>query len=439
MILIVLLLLPVHLLADAVPIGGTHHMKVALVAETQHPAPGKDFTLAVVMTPDPGWHGYWINPGEAGFAPTLNWTYPTGFYGTNAIQYPIPARLKVAGLMNHVFNGEHALLETARLDDKIEPGTALPFKLHVDLLVCSDSVCVPESDDVALNVRAGDGKPDPAQAGRFDGWRAALPRALPEQAHYQVQGDRLIVAVPYPASAPAPADPWLFVEPIRGGDGGVALDSGAAQSFRRTGDWIVMEGKAAQGGLNLVRKGRPDGPDSPVAFDALLSLGEVIGGNPQGLSFHAVPGIVPAGGTPVGVQPVTASAPAASPFALLLILGGALLGGLILNIMPCVFPVIGLKALSLAKGGADERRIRAETLAYTAGVMATTLALGGLLLALRAGGQAIGWAFQLQNPFIVFVLLLLMVAITLNLLGVYELRSVAAGDALTRKSGLAGD
>src|SRR5690606_19500259 len=108
-------------------------------------------------------------------------------------------------------------------------------------------------------------------------------------------------------------------------------------------------------------------------------------------------------------------------------LGGALLGGLLLNIMPCVFPILGLKALSLARAGGDERTVRSEALAYGAGVVITCLLLGALLLGLRAAGAAVGWAFQLQDPRVILVLLLLVTAIAFNLAGLFHLRGFGGG------------
>ena len=406
--------------ADLPPRPSVHHMHVALVAETQHPAPGKALTIAVVMTPDPGWHGYWLNPGEAGFPPKLEWTWPNGFLAEGAPQYPVPERLRIGGLMNHVFNGEHALLQQGRVDNGMATGTPLLFKLHVNLLVCSPEVCVPGEDTLALNLTTGDGQRDPAQSANFDKWRAALPRPLDADkgvgagsGHYAASGKTLHIALPYPAAAPAPADPWLFAEK------GDIIDNGGTQSFRRSGDWLIADVVAGPGAA------------AGTAMAAVLSTGAG-----KGLSFTAVPGAVPEGGSPIGPSD-TKPAPI-SALTLLAALGGALLGGLILNIMPCVFPVIGLKALSLAKANIDERAARRDALAYTGGVILTCLALGGIMLGLRAAGQAVGWAFQLQQPAVILVLLALMVAITANLAGLFELGTISAGDTLTHKGGIAG-
>jgi thiol:disulfide interchange protein len=144
------------------------------------------------------------------------------------------------------------------------------------------------------------------------------------------------------------------------------------------------------------------------------------------------------GATPPSGGPAVDAA-SAVPAGLLVSLFGALVGGLILNVMPCVFPIISLKALSIARtGSGNERAIKKEALAYSAGTILTCLGLGGLLLALRAGGVAVGWAFQLQDPRVILVLLLLCTAIALNMLGVFHLRSFGGGERLAGQGGTAG-
>ncbi|MBV1916929.1 MAG: thioredoxin family protein, partial [Sphingomonadaceae bacterium] len=140
-----------------------------------------------------------------------------------------------------------------------------------------------------------------------------------------------------------------------------------------------------------------------------------LGSDGMGLSFTASPGVVPPSGTPLKTAPGPAGI-ASLPVLLL----GALVGGLLLNIMPCVFPILSLKALSLARAGQSESHARMEGMAYAAGVIAASLALGALLLLLRAGGEQVGWAFQLQEPGVIAVLLLLATAITANFIGLFE-------------------
>ncbi len=385
-------------------VGGhasSHHLKAELVAESTLPESGKPVMLALKLTPEAGWHGYWQNPGEAGFAPDLKWTLPSGVT-VGASRFPVPEKLVVAGLINHVFNGPHAVLIPLNIPAGLAKGSALPIRLNANYLVCTDQICVPESSELVLNLTVGSGQTNhPDSQPPFDQWRAALPLTLDQPAVAQFDQGHVRLRIPYPAAAKL-TNPWLFAVSDH------VIKSGGKQVVTRDGDTLVIDTEAQDGAVA--------GP-----FDAVLSIAPH-----QGLAIHAVPGAVAARGE------------AGSLVAILTALGGALLGGLILNIMPCVFPVIGLKALSLARGGGGERHVRQEALAYAAGIILVCLALGGLMLGLRAAGHAVGWAFQLQDPRVILLLLLLVVAITANLAGMFELRSVSAGDHLTRQSGLAG-
>ena len=396
------------------------HIQPRLVAESRTPTAGSVVTIAIDMRTEKGWHGYWSNPGEAGFAPRLTWDLPAGFSLAD-LQYPVPQRLRVAGLMNYVFNDNHALIVTFDVSRDLRRGATLPIRLAAEWLACTDEVCVPERDDVALDLVVGDGTIRATDRAQFDAWRAKLPRPLGSEAHYQLDGGRIRIGIPYPASAAAPADPWFFANTER------AIDYAASQTVRRAGDWLVVETKADAGAADFAKL--PSHPDirRDDGLNGVLSIGG------RGLAVRAVAGMVPTGGEQLG------SAVGATGWkAILFAIGGALLGGLILNVMPCVFPIVSLKALSLARAGGDEGAAKREAVAYAAGVVLTCMALGALVLGLRAAGTQVGWAFQLQDPRIVVVLLLLATAITLNLAGAFELRAFGGGEALAGKGGVQG-
>lgn len=394
-----LLMLVTILCAFATPASARNHIAASLVAESATPAPGRSVTIAIRMQPEPGWHGYWQNPGDAGLSAQLNWTLPKGVT-VSAPRYPVPERLVIANLMNHVFNSEHALLATLTLPADLAKGTPLPLRVSIDRLACTDKICVPEHDDLALDLTVGDGRISPADRERFDAWRMKLPRPLGSIARFQIDGPAIRIGIPYPADRRA-ADPWFFATSEN------ALNYATPQKVSRVGNLLVIE-TATTG--------------NPKTLEGVVSIGKG-----EGFAVSAVPGAVAQGGTRMDVT------------ALLLALGGAILGGLILNVMPCVFPVISLKAISLARaGGIDEREARREALAYAGGVIATCLALGGALLALRAGGTQVGWAFQLQDPRVILFLTLLASAITLNLLGLFHLRSFGGGEALAARGGIRG-
>jgi thiol:disulfide interchange protein len=359
------------------------HLKIQLVAETRSPKAGSTIDLALDTRPQPGWHGYWQNPGDAGFPAKFDWTLPGGVSAGDP-RYPAPQRLVVAGLMNYVFERPYAVIVPLKVPEGLAAGTKLPVKLHLQYLVCTQTLCVPEQADLSTELIVGDGRPDAALAGQFAQWMRALPQPLGSRATFQAQGGAVRIAIPYPASA---AGKGAYFYPITAG----AIDYAEPQLAVRDGDRLIVttKGKGAAG-----------------AIDGVLSV------DGHALALTAAPGMVPA--------PVTAAKAGGGWSTALLAFLGAMLGGLILNIMPCVFPILSLKALSLARAGGDERAARDEALAYTGGAIAICLALGATILALRAGGSAVGWAFQLQDPHVVMLLLLLTVAIALNLAGVFE-------------------
>ena len=372
-------------------------MSVRLVPETARPAAGSRVTLALVMSPRPGWHGYWQNPGDAGVGTRIAWQLPKGATA-GPIRYPVPERLIIQGLMNYVFEGEHALLVDLQLPPGMPPATKLQVRGKVDYLVCTDRICVPESARIAADLEVGGGAASPSPG--FDRYRQALPRPLPEPGRFERRGGMLRIAVPLPASA-AVEDPYFYPVTEQ------ALVYSAPQAVSRRGDWLIVETRAGEG--------------APASLEGVLKLGRG-----QALSVRSAPGEVGPSGTPVGRAAVREEPGYRT---VLLALAGALIGGLLLNVMPCVFPILSLKALSLARAGGEERAVRREALAYTAGAVLACLALGALLLAVRAAGASVGWAFQLQDPRVILFLLLLVAAITLNLAGLFELPSLGGRPA----------
>ncbi|MDG5487057.1 protein-disulfide reductase DsbD family protein [Sphingomonas sp. BGYR3] len=362
------------------------HIAIDLVAETDRPAPGGTVTLAFDSRPDAGWHGYWLNPGAAGVATRYDWTLPAGVTA-GAPRYPVPHRLIVADIMNYVYEGPFAPLVTLTLDAGLAPGTRLPVSVRLDYLVCTNEICVPERAERSITLTVGDGAVDPGRRARFDAWRQAIPPPIGSAASFALSGNgdarTIRLAIPFPADRPI-GDAYFF--PLTGD----VIDYDAPQRVVRDGDRLLVETRATGTAARI---------EGVIATDA-----------GRGFAIAATPGDVPAlpsGGVDWG--------------AALIALLGALAGGVLLNVMPCVFPILSLKALSLAKAGGEERQARREALAYTAGVVLVCLALGGLLLALRAGGASVGWAFQLQNPQVILILLLLVTAIALNLAGLFEM------------------
>ncbi|MEM8724051.1 MAG: thioredoxin family protein [Pseudomonadota bacterium] len=364
---------------------GDDNIAVQLLADGL-PKPGEEWILALKFTPSaPEWHGYWSNPGDAGQGMRLELDLPDGWEMGEAL-YPVPETLLIGDLMNHIYEGQYAVLVPVRVpEDAVVEG--LPdIGGYVDYLACTDRVCVPQ--DAALSIGMG---------GDFARWRAEVAPTLDAASSFEVNGGNLRLAIPLPEAVMLDS-PHVFISNEQ------LVNYAAVQTFRRDGDTLVVEIPLTQYGA-----------EEPSAVGGILSFG-----GETGVEFGAIPGDVPSGGEmiagPVGM--------AGTPPLWTLILG-ALVGGLILNIMPCVFPILSLKALSLARAGESEAEARREGIAYTAGVVLACVGLGALMLALRAAGEQVGWAFQLQSPGVVIVLLVLAAMITANFAGVFELPSLS--------------
>ena len=378
-----LLILVALLLAPA--LAHARGIDPQLVAEGPAAA-GGEVELAIVMHTKPGWHGYWLNPGDAGLPMEVKWQLPKG-WSVGELQYPVPTRLTIAGLMNYVYEKDYAVL--VRLKAPADAKGAVLVRAEAHWLACTDKICVPEKGELSLDLPIGAGSPNRAA---FDQWRKALPRPLASVARFEVAGNAIRVGIPLPRDVKV-EKPYFFPSV----DGPV--DYAGEQHFSRKDDLLIAELPRREG--------------EPTKLAGVLSLGDG-----RGLDVEASPGTVPEGGGQIDGLGVDA---------LLWAVLGAIAGGLLLNLMPCVFPILALKALHLARSGGEAAHARKEALAYAAGAVAGTGALGIVLVAIRAGGSAAGWAFQLQDPRTIILLLLLATAITLNLVRVFEVPTVGGG------------
>jgi thiol:disulfide interchange protein/DsbC/DsbD-like thiol-disulfide interchange protein len=398
------LLLALLLLASpafAASVIDNPHTRVELIAGPATPGSATD--VGVVLTPKPGWHTYWLNPGDAGITPRATWSVPA-----KPLRFPLPGTLLVSGMMNYVYEARAVLLTSVTA-----PPTGTPLTLKLDYLVCSETLCVPESAALTLPLSP---TADAAVAAQLTTARAALPKPVDWPVHYAVSRGRFILDVPL-GNANKVKSAYFFAN-----DDG-AVDYAALQKVSIAGDHLRIETKAA---------GTPAGP-----IRGVLKLTRAGDSAPIGFALTAAPGKVAAAGIPI-IDTGDRAAAGWPLFASALLL--AIAGGVLLNVMPCVFPILSLKALSLAKEHTDEVHARADALAYAAGVITLCTAMGAIILGLRAAGSQIGWAFQLQDPRVIVALLLLMTAIALNLAGLFELRLSTgnAGASLAARPGSSG-
>ena len=403
-------------------------VRASLVAEPAAVAGAQPFTLAVRMQIKPGWHVYWRNPGDSGLPPEVTWTLPAGF-NAGAIRWPAPERIPIATLMNYGYEGEVTLLVPVTPPPSLDPADPVRIQAKLTYLVC-ETECVPGSADLALTLPVGKAEPDPASAALFARARAALPVPALWPLRLSSQGDTLrldFAATGLKPEALRNAAYFPYAE--------TAIDNAAAQ---------VMT--VDETGLHLtLARSSPTDP-VPTTLPGVLTVDEVDAAGTRRLAFaYGDEPVLPAAAAPAPTAPNPAStAPATSDFDALTLATAAafaFLGGLILNLMPCVFPVLSIKVLSLVRhAGEGPARLRLHGLAYTAGVLASFLALAAALIGLKSGGAAIGWGFQLQSPAVVAGLAYLLFAMGLSLSGAVHVggRLAGLGDGLTRRAGLSG-
>ena len=414
-------------------------VEVELVAEADAVAPGQPMRLGLRIRHDPQWHTYWRNPGDSGLPTQLALDLPAGFRA-GAIEWPAPRRLFIPPLANYGYEDEIVLPVPLQVPAAIDGGR-VRFAGRASWLMCRE-VCIPGDADVALELPVQrSGKAAKSRfATLFDMADSRMPREK-IAARVFADGDTLSIGLPQRAASVEffPYREGLLrnadeqvLHAVDGGvrlavrlneDGTRAARADAAVLAQAAEGIVIIDGQARELAVSV----------SPVALPAGTEIARVAGA-PQaaaaprgsGLDFPGLrgggdfspgaPAAGPGGARPAGATSLWIAA-----------LFGAI-GGLILNLMPCVFPVIGLKVLGFARHGSEgSTASRIGALAFSAGVVVSFWVLAALLLGLRAAGEAAGWGFQLQSPLFVAAMALLFVAIALNFSGVYEI-----GLSLTR-------
>jgi thiol:disulfide interchange protein DsbD len=416
------------LLAFALPLSARAQVSASLVAADASVEPGRPFTVALRLVHQPHWHTYWVNPGT-GLPTTLKWALPQG-WSAGEIQWPAPRLLSDSrgNIIGNGYDGDLLLPVTITPPADLKAGATAELHVAADWLMCQDE-CVPGNAklSVTLPVSEGAPQPDPVWGARIREAVAQLPAQDPGWAVSASRDAKTVT---------------LTVRP-NGASANLARTPGGLHFFSRDGytAFDQPETAAADGniGFTISLPIASDGPKDPPRLTGVLTSGA--GWRPDG----SLPGLAidAAFGEAPSNSPAPAQAGSAPPAAsgLLGTLALAFAGGLILNLMPCVFPVLGIKILGFVnQAGSDRRKVTLHGIVFTAGVLVSFWVLAGLLAILRAGGSQLGWGFQLQSPTFVFGLAAAMLAFGLNMSGVFEfgLTATGIGSQLQSKSGLAG-
>jgi len=397
-------------------------VQASLIPERSGVAPGGTVTVALNEAIRKEWHTYWVNPGDSGAPTMITWHLPAG-WSAGALQWPYPKRLPVGPLMNFGYEDQVALLSDITAPADAKPGDTATLAADVMWLVCSD-VCIPEEAHLTLplTVTATPPAADAKTTALFADARAKLPHAAPWPAIYDAGDKRFALLVQSPELASARPREAAFYPYTDG-----AVEAAAPQSVGTSDKGFVIQSTT---GYKLATKEKRAGA---AKLEGLLVLTGA-DGRVDALNVEAEPGIVPAAS-------VTLIENSASDAGLIQALIFAVLGGLILNLMPCVFPVLSMKALALAAKSEAPHKAKISALSYGAGAILSFIVLAAGLIALRSGGASLGWGFQLQQPLFVTALALLMFAVGLNLSGLYEIgggRVANIGGKLAGKDGTLG-
>jgi thiol:disulfide interchange protein DsbD len=395
----------------------TGNVKAHLVGEVSAIAPGQSFWVALEFNIRDGWHTYWRNPGDSGQATSLKWQLPAGF-AAGGIVWTTPHRFELPPLVNYGYAGHAVHLVEITAPQDLKPGTAATLSAKASWLVCSD-VCIPEDADLQLTlpVGASAGAVDASDAALFTAARSGLPSAEPAVTSARIADGRLIIALGKEWGATLPQIKSLAFFPYDEG----GIEYAAPQTLTRSKDSVELSMKLG------------DRPPKAGRIRGVLLATEQSGNDTVTVPLEIA--AVFSGGDPASGAPQSGAAATSGDTSLPVLLLFAILGGLILNLMPCVFPVLSIKAIGLVEQAKKHpAAVRTKGLVFAAGVISSMLCLAAVLLALRAGGEQIGWGFQLQSPLFVTLLVYLLLAVGLNLSGVFEIGGGLAGvgDGLTQ-------
>ncbi len=407
--------------ALAGPVVNSGHIESELVSQEAGIAPGGTVYVALRQKIQEHWHTYWRNPGDAGEATKITWTLPAGWSAGDMV-WPTPQKARLGPLLDYAYEGEVLIPVPITAAANAQVGTTVSLTADVFYLVC-EQVCVPEEAKLTLMlpVVAGTPSADPQWGKVVGDVLAKAPKPAGLKAVFKLEGEALKLAITGgPLKGADLAGAYFFPYSPK------VLEHSAEQAIERGPEGLTLTVKA---GYDFI-----GGGTVPAEVAGVLST------KAGAWEVTATAGEPPASAKGLGAPPAETAPATGVTGGLVGALLFAFVGGLILNLMPCVFPVLSMKAASLAGHAHDAGKVRVQGLAFLVGVVATFLALAGLLLAVRAGGAAVGWGFQLQSPVVIAVLALLMLLVALNMSGVFEIGTSVqgVGTGASSKGGVTG-
>jgi thiol:disulfide interchange protein DsbD len=405
------------------------HTSVALIADVRSVKPGLPFTAGILMTMDPGWHTYWKNPGESGLATSVEWSLPQGL-SAGEIGWPLPEKTIESGdVLTYGYAHENMLLVRITPSPNLKPGLRLTLKANVSWLEC-EKTCVPGGASVELMLPVSGDDPSTDHAPVFQKYRSLIPRPWDANTGFMIS----------PKAENGMVELRLTAKP---GNLFATSADGMPDFYPGPADRLTLGRAHGKGGASEVVLDIPVSSSQPVTEDAVVR--GVIAYRFEGGDRRGVECEVPLGeeflkGLSGGVTSVPQKglldrtfdagqvAGSQQPFVLYILF--ALLGGLLLNVMPCVLPVIALKVFGLVRMAGDHpRQVKKLGWFFSLGILVSFLVLASVVIVLKIAGQQVGWGFQFQEPLFVIAMSALVFAFGLSLFGVYEIRLPGAAVA----------
>mgnify|MGYP006096636499 FL=1 len=385
----------------------TERVTATLMAERPSLAPGETIWVGLRLQMAEGWHSYWRNPGDSGLPTMIEWSLPEGI-AAGPIQWPAPERQPYGTLMNFGYSDDVTLLARLSIAEDAPTGSAM-IMARATWLVCAD-ICVPEDGSFAIRMTVD---PSAPRASTLDGVHlmnvaATLPEPVPGPLSATVTDDSLVVTAE-----------WADVP-----DGDIVFYPYATYLMDNTAEQVIIPSAT---GFRIDVAIVPD-PDVEATLGGLITIGT--GNALRAFAFENAP-------MTLGAMPVTNAVASVADIGLIAALLFAFIGGLLLNLMPCVLPVLSIKVLAVVRHAGDASTNRRDAVAYSAGVLASFGVLVAMLLTLKAVGESLGWGFQLQSPSFVTVLAYVMLAVGLSLSGVFNIGTdlMGVGSGLIRGDG----
>ena len=416
------------------------HTQVRLILAADTAKPGGTVWAGVDMKMEPAWHTYWKNPGAAGIATKIEWQLPPGVTA-GEIQWPLPVQIPPAEVTTYGYSGEVVLLVPLKLAADLKPGP-LDLKAKVSWLECKEA-CIPGSGSIEATLNVGDQTKPSADATLIESWQGKVPKPLQACPGWSVH-------VWWGKPANGDTRPLIIEGDYKGDIAGMLPDKfdffpDANDNFEiQAATETVSDTKALFCFRKTVKKFSGDWPKE---ISGVLVLGTSLSwtkASPYGIEIKLpVSDQAPAVGEAVLLGSNTGETPVPRSQPLWRMLLYAFIGGLILNIMPCVLPVIALKILGfVGESRSDPRHVRKLGLVYALGVLVSFLALAAVVIGVKAAGHRAGWGMQFGSPVFVVCLTTLVMLVALNLFGVFEVnlggRALDAAGGLASKHGAAG-